>query len=556
MTRDLNRTCSGSAQPRPRRRAPPGVRLELLAGAAIAVFLALPTSLSAQEAPSGTPSPASQPTPEGRPAPGEPGEPGEEKPGEVQPIGPVQPVRTFDPVPLPGELQPSAPATTESVAPVLPAAPITAGGVQGGTASPIVPGAAEAGRVVPDNRGLYGRDFFPAIGASVIAAAGFRASAGLQVSYDTNANRIPNDVELDPELAISRGDWILRPDLNIGVGRDVGQQLFYFNADFGRDFFMRNDGRDQNSINLNGGVEWRLGASCSGQVQGGWVTRETGAQGFFLGLPGTTKNTDFLFNASCNRGAGLVPSFFVAVGQVRFEPEFREISNADYWSLGGSLGYQLNPSLQVGVQVSQQSSSFLNQPLRPEIDPDGEVVSLDALAISGFASYVISASVNANVTLGWTKTSDNDPLIRDFSGLTGNVSIAYAGPRYGLAFNFGRDVSLGNTEGANLRIRSTIGLTGNYRLSPQVTLGTGFSYDKDDNRGDPRGVSFFNLFDQNFWRAFANANYRANDRLSFNLGYRYEARTDQVVSFEGLPDLALPGFHSHVGEFGLRFQFR
>lgn len=496
--------------------------------------------------------PSSQP-----PAEETPGQPGQTiEPAEVEPVGPVQPVRTFDPVPLPGELGQAAPATPPAAPPALQTAPITAGSVQGGTAAPIVPGAAEAGFVVPDNRSLYGRDFLPAVGASVIAAAGFRASVGFRISHDSNVLRLPSDVEAPEGSGVSRGDWILRPDLNLGIGRNFGQQLFFLNADLGYDFFVRNEGRSQGNSSLNGGMEWRLGASCGGRVQGGWSTRETGGQGFVVGIPGTTRNTDFFFNGTCNSGSGFVPSINFAAGQVRFDPDFREVSNADYWSIGGSLGYQLSPTTQVGVQVNQQNSSFPNQPLRPIEDPDGQVISLSALSISGFASYLINTSLNANVTIGWTKSNNNDPLFEDFSGLTGNISLAYAGPRYGLAFNFGRDVNLGNTEGANLRIRSTIGLTGNYRMNEQLTLATGFSFDRDNNRGDIRFGSPVNLIDQDFWRAFANANYRMSERLSFNLGYRYESRVEQVVELEGLPDLVRPGYTSHIVEFGLRFQFR
>lgn len=486
-----------------------------------------------------------------------PGQAQQDEPAEkVEPVGPVQPVRTFDPVPLPGGLgQPPATAPAPS-SPAFAAPPVGADIVRGGTPNPVVPGAAEAGYVVADTRSLYGRDFIPAAGAAVIAAAGFRASTGLQVSYDSNVFFLPEGQDVPPGLGSSRDDWILRPDLDLGMGRDVGQQLFFFNTRLARDFFIRNEGRGQNSISLDGGVDWRLGGSCAGRVQGSWTTRETGPADFVLVFAGNVNSTDFLFNATCNRGSGLVPSFSFAAGQQRFEPEFRTLFNVDYWSVGGSLGYQVSPSLQVGVQINNQNSSFPNQPLLPGIDPDGPVNALSSLSLSGFGSYLAGASVSANVNIGWTKTQNDNPLIQDFSGLTGNVNISYAGPVYGATFFFGRSVNLGNVGGANLRIRSSLGLSGTYRLTPQIDFGTGFSYDKDDNRGDIRLGQFINLVDQQFWRAFATASYRASSRLVLTLGYRYESRAFQEIVLDDIPIFLRAPAASHNVNFGLRFNLR
>jgi opacity protein-like surface antigen len=323
-----------------------------------------------------------------------------------------------------------------------------------------------------------------------------------------------------------------------------------------KDFYIRNEGRGQNSIALDGGMAWRLGSSCSGRVQGSWTTRETGAADFVLVVAGNVNNTDFLFSATCNPGYGLVPSFSFAAGQQRFEPEFRSIFDVDYWSIGGSLGYQVNPDLQVGVQVNQQNSSFPNQPLLPLVDPDGPVNALTALSLSGFGSYLIGTSVSANVTIGWTKSDSDNPLIQDFSGLTGNVNLSYAGPRYGATFFFGRNVNLGNVGGANLRIRSSVGVSGSYRLTPQIDLSTGFSYDKDDNRGDIRLGPFINLVDQQFWRAFATASYQATSRLVLNLGYRYESRAFQEIVLDDIPIFLRAPAASHSLIFGLRFDIR
>ncbi|WP_448577531.1 hypothetical protein [Thermaurantiacus sp.] len=523
--------------------------------------LLLPVApLLAQVAPAGPGQTSSVPPAESattRKGPPAPGQAKQEEPAEaVEPVGPVQPVRTFEPVPLPGGVEPSPASTPAASAPALPAPPVAAEIVRGGAPNPIVPGAAEAGYVVADTRSLYGRDFIPETGAAVIAAAGFRASTGLQASYSSNLFFIPKGEDEPQGTGSSRDDWILRPDLNLGLGRQVGRQLFFFNTVLGRDFFIRNEGRGQNRIALDGGVEWRLAASCAGRVQGSWSTRAIGPSDVVVVTAGNASGTNFLFSATCNPGYGLVPSFSFAAGQQRFEEDFRSLSDVNYRSVGGSLGYQINRALQAGVQVNQQKSSFPNQPLQPVVDPDGPVNSLSALSLSGFGSYLLGTSLNANVTIGWTKSKSDNPLIQEFSGLTGNINLAYSRPTYGATFFFGRNVNLGNVGAANLRIRSSVGLTGSYRLTPQVDLGTGFSYDKDDNRGDIRLGPFVNLGDLQFWRAFASARYRPTSRLALNLGYRYESRAFEEVILDDIPIVLRPPAGAHNVDFGLRFTFR
>jgi hypothetical protein len=471
------------------------VALPLACGLVLAAFAAGPSLAQTAPATHALPPPAVPPLgPEPDPADADSPAPARRDPG--QPVGPA---RTFEPAaPLPGGLVDTRPAgASEPVQAARPAPSIFTQDPGGAGQDPtFVPGAAEAGLIVADSSRVFGADALPAFGTAVAAAAGLSLSARLGIEYDDNVARTSLDEPPPGSRFTSKDDFILRPSFNVSAGRALGLNLLFANASLGRDFFLKNENINRQRINVGGGFSWQSYTGCSGRVQGGWSTRETNRDEFLTNVPGSTDNTTFFTNVSCEVGRRLVPTISFDVVETRFTPVERSLFDSNGWGISGSLGYALNRNGQVGLQASYRIGNFPNQPLPPELfppdDPPGpdEVNSIASTTIGGFFVYRFSEQWFTNISLGYTSTDRRIPGIPEFSGITGNVSVSYTQRRFGATASIGRAANIGRIGGSNLQITENFSAAVNYRLRPRVRANAGFNqtnFNNDDfeNPGIP-----------------------------------------------------------------------
>lgn len=468
--------------------------------------------------------------------PGQPtgAEPGADpsQPAAIEPVGPVQPAVPFEPAPLPEDLQRAQAAMGQpagAAAPVMPMPPVTSSGVGSAVPNPVVPGAQQQGLVVADTARIFGPDAIPAYGAAVVAAAGLSASAALRINYDSNIALTPNG-ELPPGSPFTNDSGvILRPVLNVSAGKDVGRQLFFLNAGIGKDFYLDNPGVGRERINVNGGWQWLAGSSCSGRLQGGWSTRQTGSFDFAEFEPGSTEFANFFTSASCQFGR-FVPTLTFDAGQNRFDNADQAFSNSNFWGVSGAFGYAFAPSGQAGVQVSYREASFPNQVIIPG-DPTFGDNGVEVLTIAGFGSYTIRQNWSINGSVGWTKSSNRNPLLQDFSGVTGEFSLGYATQRWGASLSFGRNANLGNTGGSNLRVTTNVIISANYRITDRLLGSGGISWANWNNFSDPR-YSGIEIADTRNFRANVGLGYELLPRVNIGLDYRYLERRPDVDALE------------------------
>ncbi|MFQ3666610.1 MAG: outer membrane beta-barrel protein [Sphingomonadaceae bacterium] len=387
------------------------------------------------------------------------------------------------------------------------------------TAFPIVPGAQEAGFVVPSTAGLFGEDALPAFGNAVIAATGFRASGSVLALYDDNFNRVARD---SPGR---RSQTTVTPTVSFVSGREVGRQLFFLNGRFQQNFRLREGAPNRSLAGVTGGWQYRLGAACGGRVQGSFSRSEVATDDFLVRLPTILERTDFFTSATCAGGLGIIPSVTFATGQRRFIGDFREFADSDYWAVSGSLGYPIAGRGQVGVQASYSEAEFPNQPLLPILFPPGQqpdpgaVNGLDALTIAGFISWRFTQNLSGNTTIGYSKTKSRNPLIDDFAGWTGSLGLSYSSGFWGAGFSVGRSVNAGQGGISNFSVVENVVATVSYNGISRVSLDAGASYINRDRRGVAGGIGGLISFEDEVTRLFFGARYRLNRFVGLNAGY-------------------------------------
>ncbi|WP_448586849.1 hypothetical protein [Thermaurantiacus sp.] len=453
-------------------------------------------------------------------------------PGPVQPVEPVAPIGPV--APLPAELD-ARQAAPRPAAPVVafPGPPAPDGIGTGPGRDAVVAGAAESGFVVVDPERLFGFDAIPEFGAAIVAAAGLRLAARLEVEYDDNEARVAGDLPPGSRFD-SRDDVILRPLFRVDLGREAGQQLLFVSGRVGRTFHLLNDNLGFANAGLDGGVNWRAGAACSGRIQAGWQTREASVLEFDFGPPPVRRLTRLLASASCNRGYGLVPSVAYDRAWARFRGGTDRLADSNSWGLTGSLGYAFGARGQVGVQLAYREAEFINQPIPPSIDPDQPNNGIDLLSVGGFAAYQLGTSLAARGSLGWSRTRSRNPEFGNFAGITGNISLAYSASRLGLSVSFGRNSNLGNAGGAGLRIVTEARAAATYRLSDRLSVDAGVGHLWRDNRGSPRFGNPFNLVNDRYWLANAGLNFQLSDRIALSLDYGHRDRSVEEAAFANL----------------------
>ncbi len=384
-----------------------------------------------------------------------------------------------------------------------------------------------------DTARVFGDDQPRATGSQVNAGSGFTISADLVTEWSDNIARQGEDVPLSGQFE-SRSDWRFRPSVTLSAGRALGRHRVFANMNLGRDFYVRNTILDNNRFLLDGGLEYSVGASCGGRLQGGYEDRGTRFDQFNIVVPSKQKTVNFFVSAGCQSPVGLSPNISYDWSRTTNsvssdDPLFefaREISDVDAQGLSGGLTYALAGRGDVGVEGSWRTYTYPNQVFA------GVESKTEIFGMSGVVNYRLGPSLQATAGLGYTWASSNLEFGTDFSGPTWQGSLAYTGPRIGVTASLSRSVN-GATSGiANYQLETSYQIGATYRAGERIGLNIGYVRSDIDSRGfeDTPGVD---LLQQNYElkRFFLGADYRFNRRFSAALDYSHEDRTSQPDIF-------------------------
>ncbi len=379
---------------------------------------------------------------------------------------------------------------------------------------------------------VYGNDARRATGSDVVAGDGLSFGATLTTEYSDNMIRQNENLPI-PDRYESRSDWRFSPIFLMSAGKPIGRQSLFANLVLGRDFYVRNTNLDANRIVADAGVNWTLGTRCGGRLQGGYEDRGTRFDQFDLVLPSKQKTVNFYASAACQSPVGISPNISYDWSKTTNNVESddpvirdsRDFSDVKGQGVTGGLSYGLAGRGDIGVQGSWRRFSYPNQ-----IDPvTGDDASTRILGINGIANYRIGPSFRLNAGLGYTWVDSQTG--GDFSGVTWQGTLIYAGPRLGGSIGLSRQVSGSSGGIASYEIATLYSLNVNYRANDRLSVASGFSRSEIDSRGNEGlpGSDVQRDYDLN--RFFIGADYRLNRRFSAGLDYSYNKRDSQVPIF-------------------------
>lgn len=400
-------------------------------------------------------------------------------------------------------------------APVLPAGPVT------------------ASTTVADPLRVYGDDGPVFSGLDVLSGLGLHVGAALTTEYNDNIARRASGAPIDDRYN-SRDDWAFRPSVNASIGHALGRQQLYLSGSLGRDYYVHNTRLNKNRLALNGGVAWRLGVRCGGQLGGGYSKRGTQFGVFEDVVPSTQTRWSLLASGTCRTATGLSANLSYNRYTIRNHTDDplglvdRSFADVNSQMLSGGIGYPLGRRGEIGVQGQWRDQTYIRQFL-----PTGEQNGTRSYGANVFANYHLGPSLKLNGGVGrsWVRPKHSRGLVNSFSGTTWNVGLDYSGPRLGASISAGRTANGSSGGYSNYSIGRFLNTAVSYRANDRLRFAAGYSRDKLRYEGYDLLPETRLVRNSTMDQFFVGADYRVNRIFSTSLNYRHRHRSSQPTAY-------------------------
>lgn len=383
----------------------------------------------------------------------------------------------------------------------------------------------------------------PVAGAGVVSfpivnGRGWLLNVGINSRYDTNLSRFDG-----------ADGFRITPQVQGGVGIPLGRQELFVGGLVGRDFILGNDRiPNRNRFAGGGGLNWRLGQRCDGQIAGEY--RES--------LALFSEQANFADNVQSVRTIGgsascRVGGAFGVTGSVRFT----DLQNsAPQQSLFGNRGMNYSAGLTYGRPALGQFSltGSLDQrvfPRRTVIDPTGAVVSDGVDIYSARLGY--QRGIGSRLTLGAgisylsAKPQPSEQVVLvgpDFGFVVERPGFSGMGFDGSLVLRVGSGLTVsvaGNRRaqssvnlGALYTLTTAVSADVNYRLGRAITVAAGGSIVRNDYRGGfASDVDVVARVSDKFDRIYGQIGYQAGRLIdvTFEVAHQRRDSTPAIFNF-------------------------
>ncbi len=388
-----------------------------------------------------------------------------------------------------------------------------------------------------------------ALGAIV---GGLRIDASLNTLFDSNILRLGDG--LTPAPGQDKADFRVTPAVSASYGTNIGRQQLFLGGTIGRDIYLRNSDRNRNHYGFNGGLNWRLGARCSGLLDANYSSR----QQLFSEVSVNTPNVQQLFSyggsASCQTGAGLGFGASARHSTTRNNSDARRPFDTNSTSVSPQITYG-SPVL--GQFSLSGAYNHVTYPNRDVIAGDGSIDSDGIDILSGRVGYQrgLGSRLSANIGLSYytTKPQPRDILIPIAPGIGVPVS---RDSRSNLGYDFGINYNSGNRLTASFTARKSAAASINvgaqsqvvqafagdigYRLNRAISLNTGISHTQRDYRNSFTSIEEPQRRTQDkITRVFGGVSYAPGGRYSVSAEVAYQDRASkpEIYSYNSVSAL-------------------
>lgn len=319
------------------------------------------------------------------------------------------------------------------------------------------------------------------LGWPAAAQQGRLPERSIVLTTSANVAAESNVARLNEERAalsnLEQSDVRFSPTIDLDVTLPFSRNYLLLSGQVGYDFYARNDQLNRERLLLDTTVGLNF-SNCELVLTGGYIRRRSDLGDLILldasGIPqDVIRNTEELkrlgADASCGAAIGLRPSVGVEKSWADNSTVFRQFSDYNSTTIRAGLGYRQPFVGDISLFASRSKTNYDNRPLLFGAGNDATEV------ISYGASFErdIGARLTGNASVAYTKVNPDNPLARDFGGITWSVGLTARFDRLQLVGSLGRSVENSNLVASSYYINKNYSLDATYSLTDRVSLGAG-----------------------------------------------------------------------------------
>ena len=301
---------------------------------------------------------------------------------------------------------------------------------------------------------------------------------GISQSFtrDSNAGRVPSYVPEQSQIVSSTG-------LNAGINQPFGRQRLRVDASVSNNRYSENSGLNNTGYGLNANLDWSTIERLSGSLT--YSNSERQANFFSPFSPNTTERNSQKSEELAAKfllGGVTILSFTGELSHRKLGNSSPFYLNQEYSQTAGGVGvrYRVSGALDAGVALRMSSGNYPNFQAVPG-GFSGDDVKRRDLDLN--ATWVPTGLTTVSTRISLSKQTHSLAAVRDFSGLTGTVSVQHkpAG-RVSYAASISRDTGTENSFQSRLgafgervetladssQVNTTAQLTASYELTAKI----------------------------------------------------------------------------------------
>jgi hypothetical protein len=295
-----------------------------------------------------------------------------------------------------------------------------------------------------------------------------RARLGMEarVLYDDNILRLDEDRRVPPNR--SKDDVRTTVSAVVDVAQRVSRQRLFLRGAAGYDFYRENRFLKRERIDVTGGVNWRAGSWCDGEASFRYGRGQSDLSDLGAAVRNRRDSRTLVLDGGCTLGVGLHPEFGYRRRTIENSAAVRLRSDLAAERVSAGIAYNRTGRLGVALVAASETLDFPNRRLANG-PPDATRVRSLTGRVTARGTGLIASGV-----LGYVEADSRNPGARDYSGLVGGASLAWApGPRLRLTASAHREVDASGDVAAGYYLADRGELVARYRIGRAVDVELG-----------------------------------------------------------------------------------
>ncbi|WP_191252612.1 outer membrane beta-barrel protein [Kordiimonas sediminis] len=346
-------------------------------------------------------------------------------------------------------------------------------------------------------------------------------SLSAEVSHVNNILRLSEE-EKDENPNLQASDSYLDADLTLGYGKRIGRQILSLNVNAGQRFHKNNTQLDNENLGVSSTLNWKLGASCSGQLSGNYQRRQAQIETIDDIIANDVKDRTGSIFTACRVGGRLSVTGGFSLSELDNEQERSQLNDRNDTQYSAGLRYSIGQDKYIGLFGSRTDTKYENRTFTNDLKAE-----LTSESISGEVSSNFGPNLIVTGNIGYQQVKDNSPEANETKGLSYSIGVEYTlAARHKVNLNLSKNTVPQENLRSIFSTEQTTEIGINSSWSPKLSSQVSFRYrDRKNEYGNEVNPIFGprNLSDETYGLQ-GRINYSLGRLIELSVGARYDRR--------------------------------